>query len=170
MWCFGTYFGETCGEDAHFKVFGHLFQEVLGAGTFHDIDIRDTAFDIDWDCIVRASDLVELTVDQGLIQVKYQRLHPVEALRLGPEESVWPLAPPKDHFLLPARHASYTIPTTVVAGLRIQNTQPSIIVHMNFRFLIRILATKWKPHLKQVPLRWLKPSEHSSQKLQKGLK
>ena len=63
VWSFGTYFGETCGEDTDFKIFGHLFQEVLSAGTFHDIDIRDTAFDIDWDCIVWASDLVELTVD-----------------------------------------------------------------------------------------------------------
>ena len=107
-----TYLGETSREDADLEVLGHLLEEVFGAGAFHDIDVGDAALDIHRNRVVRAAHLVELTVNQRLIQIKYQGFHAMEALGLGAEESVRALTASKDDILLPSRHS------IVVLGLQ----------------------------------------------------
>ena len=78
-----NYLRQTGCKDAHFEVFGHLLQEVLGTWPFHHVDVRNSAFNIHRNRVVRLAYEVELTVHQGFIEVENERFQAVEALRLG---------------------------------------------------------------------------------------
>ena len=84
----GTYFWQTGSVDDHFKVLGHLLDEVFCAWAFHHKDLLCSSIDIDWDNVVWLWDLSELTVHECLVKVQNERFPSPNVLRLGPKKPI----------------------------------------------------------------------------------
>ena len=60
---------------------------MLSPGSFLDVDVADSAINVNWDGVVRVRDLLELTVNKSFIKIKHQSLPALQVLRLGPKQA-----------------------------------------------------------------------------------
>ena len=84
----GAYLRERSSVDDHFKVLGHLLQEVLRAWSLHHKDVLNASLDIDRDRVVRSVHFVELAVHECLVKIKHERLAASNMLRLRPKKAM----------------------------------------------------------------------------------
>ena len=62
-------------------------QEVLSSWAFLNINVADAAIYIYGDGVVGIGDLLELTVDQGLVEIQDEGLPTFQVLRLWPKQA-----------------------------------------------------------------------------------
>ena len=76
---------ETCSEDNDFVILRHHFQKVVNSRPFRHEDVADRALDVHWDGVVRVLDLLELTMNQSLIQIKNKGFQSSRFFRWRPQ-------------------------------------------------------------------------------------
>lgn len=64
-----TYFGQTGSVNNKFKIVRHLSQKVFCAWPLHDVNVADSVFNFDWNCVVLIAHWVKLRVHKCLVQI-----------------------------------------------------------------------------------------------------